>query len=63
MLVPELLQNEATPMNIAEKTIEMLNDEKRLDGVRYALKKVTEKLGGPGASRRAAENVLEVINK
>jgi lipid-A-disaccharide synthase len=63
MLVPELLQNEATPMNIAEKTIEMLQDEKRLDGVRYALKKVTEKLGGPGASRRAAENVLEVINK
>jgi len=63
MLVPELLQNEATPMNIADKTIEMLQDEKRLDGVRYALKKVTEKLGGPGASRRAAENVLEVINK
>ena len=63
MLVPELLQNEATPMNIADKTIEMLSDEKRLDGVRYALKKVTEKLGGPGASRRAAENVLEVINK
>ena len=63
MLVPELLQNEATPMNIADKTIEMLQDEKRLDGVRYALKKVTEKLGGPGASRRAAENVLEVINQ
>jgi len=63
MLVPELLQNEATPMNIAEKTIEMLQDEKRLDGVRYALQKVTEKLGGPGASRCAAENVLEVINK
>jgi len=63
MLVPELLQNEATPMNIAEKTIEMLQDEKRLEGVRYALKKVTEKLGGPGASRCAAENVLEVINK
>ena len=63
MLVPELLQNEATPMNIAEKTIEMLQDEKRLDGVRYALQKVTEKLGGPGASRLAAENVLEVINK
>ncbi|MCX6999763.1 MAG: lipid-A-disaccharide synthase, partial [Candidatus Sumerlaeota bacterium] len=57
MLVPELLQNEATPMNIAEKTIEMLQDEKRLEGVRYALKKVTEKLGGPGASRCAAENV------
>jgi len=63
MLVPELLQNEATPMNIAEKTIEMLQDEKRLDGVRYALQKVTEKLGGPGASRLAAENVLEVINQ
>jgi len=61
MIVPELLQDEATPMNIADKTLELLGDEKRLENVRYALQKVTEKLGGPGASRRAAEQVLEVV--
>jgi lipid-A-disaccharide synthase len=62
MVVPELLQNEATPMNIADKTIELLGDEKRLDSLKYALLKVKEKLGGPGASKRAAEQVLEVVN-
>lgn len=63
MIVPELLQDEATPMNIADKTLELLGDEKRLENVRYALQKVKEKLGGPGASRRAAEQVLEVVHK
>ena len=63
MIVPELLQNEATPLNIADKSLELLKDEKRLQNVRYALLRVKEKLGGPGASRRAANQVLEVINK
>jgi len=62
MVVPELLQNEATPLNIAGKAIEILSDKGRLENVRYALGKVKEKLGGPGASRRAAREVLETIN-
>ena len=62
MIVPELLQNEATPLNIAEKTIEILGDEKTLQNVKYDLERVKEKLGGPGASRRAAEQVIEVLN-
>ena len=63
MIVPELLQNEATPMNIAEKTIALLRDERQMDNVRYALAKVKEKLGGAGASRRAAEQVMEVLKE
>ena len=63
MIVPELLQNEATPMNIAERTIALLGDEKQLENIRYALAKVTEKLGGPGASIRAAQEVIEVLRE
>jgi len=61
MVVPELLQNEATPMNIADRTIEIMGDEKRMENLRYALVKVREKLGGSGASHRAALQVLEVL--
>jgi len=63
MIVPELLQNEATPMNIADKTIALLRDEREMENVRYALTKVKEKLGGAGASRRAAEQVMEVLKE
>ena len=62
MIVPELLQNEATPLNIAEKTIELLRDQKQLENIKYSLNRVKEKLGGPGASLRAAKQVMEVIN-
>jgi lipid-A-disaccharide synthase len=63
MIVPELLQNEATPMNIAEKTIELLKDKKQLENIRFALRQIKDKLGGGGASRLAALEVLEVINQ
>jgi len=63
MIVPELLQNEATPMNIADKAIALLRDEEQLENIRYALTKVKEKLGGPGASLRAAHQVLEVVGE
>lgn len=63
MIVPELLQNEATPMNIAEKTVELLKDQKQLDNIRFALRQIKDKLGGGGASRLAALEVLEVINQ
>jgi lipid-A-disaccharide synthase len=63
MIVPELLQNEATPMNIADKAIELLMDEKQLESIRFALKQIKEKLGGGGASRLAAQEVLEVLNQ
>ncbi|MBN1900147.1 lipid-A-disaccharide synthase [Candidatus Sumerlaeota bacterium] len=62
MIVPELLQNEATPMNIADKTIELLKDDKQLENIRFALMRIKEKLGGGGASRLAAQETLEVIN-
>jgi len=61
MVVPELLQDEATPMNIADRAVEILSDPARMESIRFAMRAVKDKLGGPGASRRAAEEVLSAI--
>jgi lipid-A-disaccharide synthase len=62
-IVPELIQDEATPARIAGEAIAILTDEKRVLGIRAGLARVREKLGGPGASRRAAEAILRVARK
>jgi len=41
----------------------MLTDEARVEQIKAGLAKVRQKLGGPGASRRAAEAILRVANK
>ncbi|MCX7766642.1 MAG: lipid-A-disaccharide synthase, partial [Candidatus Sumerlaeia bacterium] len=61
MLVPELIQYEATAHNIAEKTIQLLNDPETLATIRYEMRKIKEKMGGPGASRRAANIILDYL--
>lgn len=61
MLVPELIQYEATAHNIAEKTIQLLNDPETLAIIRYEMRKIKEKMGGPGASRRAANIILDYL--
>lgn len=61
MLVPELIQYEATPHNIAEKTIQLLNDPETLAIIRYEMRKIKEKMGGPGASRRTANIILDYL--
>lgn len=63
MAVPELLQNEATPLNVANRVVKILSNPKEMETIRYELAKVKEKIGGPGASKRAAEQVLAVINQ
>ncbi len=63
MAVPELLQNEATPLNVANRVVKILSNPKEIETIRYELVKVKEKIGGPGASKRAADQVLIVINQ
>lgn len=58
-VVPELLQHEVTGENIAAAVRPLLADS---DRVRRELRIVREKLGGPGASRRAAEAIMGVIH-
>jgi len=60
-LVPELIQENCTAENIAAETLTLLTNPERADETRRGLKDVRAKLGGPGASGRAAEAVLEVV--
>ena len=62
-IVPELIQDAFTPANVAGEAIAMLTDEARVEQIKAGLAKVRQKLGGPGASRRAAEAILRVANK
>ena len=60
-VVPELLQFNATPEKIAQKTVEVLSDKKRLSNMREEFGRVRSSLGGPGASFRAAKSILPLL--
>jgi lipid-A-disaccharide synthase len=59
-IVPELIQDDCTAENIAAETLSLLTNPQRAEETRRGLDDVRAKLGGPGASGRAAEAVLEV---
>ncbi len=59
-IVPELIQDDCTAENIAAETASLLTNTERADDTRRGLGDVRAKLGGPGASGRAAEAVLDV---
>ncbi|MFQ6617867.1 MAG: lipid-A-disaccharide synthase [Fidelibacterota bacterium] len=58
-IVPELLQGDAVPEKIARKMLRLLTNRDRLDEMREKLSGVKAAMGQKGASRRAAEIVLE----
>ncbi len=62
-VVPELIQQDATPERIAQEAIKLLKDPAKRMAIREELAKVKEKLGEPGASDRAAQAVIEVLKK
>jgi lipid-A-disaccharide synthase len=59
-IVPELIQEAFTPEAVADQAVSMLTDASRVERVREGLARVRARLGGPGASRRAAEAILKV---
>jgi lipid-A-disaccharide synthase len=59
-IVPELIQDGLTPEAVADHAVALLTDRGRADRMRAGLAIVRERLGGRGASRRAAEAVLRV---
>ena len=61
--MPELIQDAFTPEAVAGEAISMLTDQERVGRIRAGLARVREKLGGPGASRRAAEAILRIADK
>lgn len=59
-VVPELLQAAFTPQRLAETLAPWLDDPRARASVSTRLAKVRERLGGPGASQRAAEWLWEL---
>jgi lipid-A-disaccharide synthase len=60
-IVPELVQDEFTADAVAREAVSMLTDPARAATIRQGLAKVRARLGGPGASRRAAEAIMRVV--
>lgn len=63
MVVPELIQNEANSVNILNTASKILSDNQEYEKVKLKLEKVKEKLGGDGASAKAANSILEILNE
>jgi lipid-A-disaccharide synthase len=62
-IVPELIQEAFTPEAVAGEAISFLTDVARRTRVREGLARVRQRLGNPGASRRAAEAILQVVRQ
>jgi lipid-A-disaccharide synthase len=61
-LVPELVQEAFTPEAVAREAVSMLTDRARTARIREGLAAVRARLGGPGASLRAAQAILRVVH-
>ena len=61
MKMPELLQYQATPEKIAEEAFNILSQPARIASMRKDLEKVSEKLGSPGAIKRAAGEIISLL--
>ncbi len=61
-LFPEFIQHAASARNLAHAALHLLQDEARRRQIKARLTEIVRSLGGPGASRRAAEAVLSLLN-
>jgi lipid-A-disaccharide synthase len=60
-MFPELIQDNFTPAHLAQEVLNLINDPERMIAVRRGLATVIRRLGGSGASRRAAQVALELM--
>ena len=61
--VPELIQQQAEPETICRRAVELLTDRDRIRAMRHDLEQLRERLGEPGASRRAALEVQRCLGR
>ena len=62
-IVTELLQEKASPRNIADILLNYLRDSKTAEKISLEMKIIREKLGESGASKRAAMVIFEELTK
>jgi lipid-A-disaccharide synthase len=60
-VVPEVIQHELTAERVAREALALLGDDDRLGEMRLGLAEVRARLGGPGASERAAGAVRALL--
>jgi lipid-A-disaccharide synthase len=60
-LFPELIQDDFTPERLAREALNLIRTPARLATLRRGLSRIVARLGGPGASARAAEVALRVM--
>ena len=61
-IVVELIQDECTPEAVTTEAVRLLTDQEYRAQMKTALFEVRRRLGGPGASDRAADAVLDVVH-
>jgi lipid-A-disaccharide synthase len=60
-LFPELIQDDFTAARLAQEALKLMRDPERLTDLGRGLARVVSRLGGPGASDRAAQVALELM--
>ena len=61
-VVEELLQRDATPQNISDELLRLLNDQDYRQQVKHGLDLVRQNLGQAGGAQRMAGLILEQAN-
>ncbi len=61
-IVPELIQDDASPTEICRETIQLLKDDKRRERVLDDLAELKQRMGEPGASHRVAALIEDLLN-
>ncbi len=61
MIVPEIMQSEATGQNIADKAVQLLTDQEAIKNIKEGYRQVRSRLGAPGAVKRAAEEIMSEL--
>jgi lipid-A-disaccharide synthase len=61
-VVPELIQFEASPENIAAGVMDILATKERMEGIKAELQKIRDMLGNHGAAERVARLAYDMIN-